>query len=61
MSLLRTRTSVVPASAGTVAARVPQVDRLQHPLNTLPQRTVYAGGYSALGKAHPRVKVRTDK
>lgn len=61
MSLMRTRTSVVPASAGTVAARVPQMDRTRHPMENLPRRSVYASGYAALGKAHPTVKIRTDK
>ena len=58
MILTRTRTSVVPASAGGVIAAVANSDRARHPATELAGRAVYARGYSPLGKTHPIIKVR---
>lgn len=58
MSTTRTRTSVVPASAGGVIAAIANSDRARHPATELAGRNVYAHGYSPLGKTHPVVKVR---
>lgn len=58
MTITRTRTSVVPASAGGVVAAVRNSDVARHPATELAGRAVYARGYSPLGKTHPVVKVR---